>query len=98
LTDARCPICGKVYSIPEGRGRAMLETKFLRHKDACSLPRLGEMVRVGATLAVVDGIDEASGEFPRLTLHLPSGREEVLEAGEVGRVRDQDAARERFFG
>ena len=98
MTEAKCPICGKVYSIPEGRGRAMLETKFLRHKDACSLPSLGEIVRVNASLAVVDGVDEDRGQFPLLTVHLPSGREEVLEAGEVGRVRDQDAARERFFG
>jgi len=87
-----------VYSIPDGRGRVMLETKFLRHKDACSLPFLGEMVRVGASLAIVDGVDEGTGEFPLLTVHLPSGREQVLEAGQVGRVRDQDAARERFFG
>jgi len=56
------------------------------------------MVRVGASLAVVDGVDESKGEFPRLTVHLPSGRERVMEACDVGRVRDQDAARERFFG
>jgi len=98
LTEAMCPVCGKVYNIPEGRGRAITETKFLHHKDACSLPSLGEIVRVQAALAIVDGVDEGAGEFPMLTVHLPSGREQVLEAGQVGRVRDQEAARERFFG
>jgi len=38
LVDAACPICGKVYSIPEGRGREMVVTKFLAHKDVCQLP------------------------------------------------------------
>ena len=97
MTEARCPICGKTYNIPEGRSRTAMETKFLHHKDSCTLPCLGEIVRVSTALAVVDGIDEDT-EYPLLTLHLPSGREEVLEASQVGRVRDQEAARERFFG
>jgi hypothetical protein len=74
-----------------------METRYLHHKDSCSIPRLGEIVRVNAALAVVDGVDEGH-DVPLLTVHLPSGREEVLEAGQVGRVRDQEEARERFFG
>lgn len=75
----------------------MVETKFLRHKDTCSLPTFGEIVRVNAALAIVDGMDEGAGGFPLLTVHLPSGREEVLEASQVGRIRNQEEARERFF-
>lgn len=75
----------------------MVETKFLRHKDTCSLPCLGEIVRVNAALAIVDDVDRGE-EFPMLTVHLPSGGERVLEASQVGRVSDQEAARERFFG
>ena len=97
MTEVRCPICGKMYSIPKGRGRAMVETKFLHHKDSCNLPTLGEIVRVNAALAIVDGVDEGAGGFPLLTVHLPSGREEVLEASQVGRIRSQNEARERFF-
>ena len=97
MTEARCPICGKVYSIPEGASRRVVETKFLRHKDACRVPELGELVRVGGALAIVDGVDRG-GEFPLLTVHLPSGRESVVRVAVVGRVRDQDATRERFFG
>ena len=97
MTEAVCPICGKIYRIPEGPGRAMVETRFLHHKDTCTLPRLGEIVRVNAALAIVDDVDNGE-EFPLLTLHYPSGRESVVRAGVVARVRDQEAARERFFG
>jgi len=98
LVEARCPVCGKVYNIPEGTSRMVVETKFLKHKDACRLPVLGDLVRVGGALAIVDGVDEGPGEFPLLTVHYPSGRESVLEVAMVGRVRDMDEARERFFG
>ncbi len=76
----------------------MVETKFLHHKDTCDLPRLGEIVRVQAALAIVDEVDNGEGNYPVLTVHLPSGRERVLGVWDVGRVRDQEAARERFFG
>ena len=98
MVEARCPICGKVYDVPEGAGRAMVETRFLRHKDRCRVPEVGELVRVQSALAIVDGVDTTSGAYPRLTLHYPSGREVELGAAEVARIRDQDAARERFFG
>ena len=45
----------------------------------------------------LSGVDEGA-EFPLLTVHYPSGRESVVRAGVVARVRDQEAARERFFG
>lgn len=98
MVEARCPICGKVFNIPEGRGRAMVETRFLHYKDACDLPSLGEIVRVDPALAIVDAVDEGEGDYPLLTVHLPSGRERVLVVGDERRVRDQKAARERFFG
>ena len=98
MVEARCPVCGKVYNIPEGASRRVVETKFLRHKDTCRVPELGEMVRVSGALAIVDDVNEGSEEFPLLTVHYPSGRESVLRAAEVGRVRDQDVARDRFFG
>ena len=98
MTEAVCPICGRTYNIPDGRGRAMVETRFLRHKDACRLPGVGDVVRVGNTLGVVDEVDGGPGDFPVVTVHYASGREIALRAYAVGRVRDQEAARERFFG
>lgn len=98
MAEARCPVCGRVFNIPEGTGRAMVEGKFLRHKDSCRVPEVGELVRVRSNLAIVDEVDVDSEEFPVLTVRYQSGRESVLGASLVGRVRDQERARERFFG
>ena len=46
MVDAMCPVCGKAYAIPEGRGREMVVTKFLSHKDTCKLPEEDEFVKV----------------------------------------------------
>ena len=98
MAEARCPVCGKVYNIPDGVGRTMIETKFLKHKDRCRVPEVGEFVRVRSALVIVDEVDGESEEFPVLTVRYPSGRESVVGASQVGRVQDLAVARERFFG
>ena len=49
--EVACPVCGKVLDIPVGRGMAMVETHFLRHKEACGLPREDEYVCVASRVA-----------------------------------------------
>jgi hypothetical protein len=98
LTEARCPVCGRTYDIPEGTGRAMVETNFLRHKDRCRVPKVGELVRARGSVVVVEGVDRAPGGYPVLTVRYASGRESVLSVAQVQRIRDQGAAKARFFG
>jgi hypothetical protein len=98
MAEARCPVCGRLFKVPAGPGRAMVETRFLGHKDGCRVPVAGEFVRVQGYVALVEQVDDGSEEYPLLTVRYPSGRESVLRAAVVYAIEDQEAARERFFG
>jgi hypothetical protein len=98
MAEARCPVCGRVFNVPEGPGRAMIEAKFLRHKDGCRVPEVDKFVRVTSYVALVEEVDVASEEYPLLTVRYPSGRASVVRAAVVYCIEDQEAARERFFG
>jgi hypothetical protein len=98
LTEAECPICGKVYRIPEGRGRAVVETFFLRHKDSCRLPAEDEFVRVGTIVGVVMEVHDDGKRKPLCTVQYPSGRMRDFRAREVKRFEDQEEGRRRFYG
>jgi len=97
MTDVTCPVCGKTFSIPEGRGRAVVESHFLRHKDACRLPREDEFVRVTSRVGVVVEVRDGPRGFPVLTVQFPSGRMRDLGACEVAVVPDQEEGRRRFY-
>jgi hypothetical protein len=96
LADAICPVCGKVYNITNGRNRWGVEGLFLKHKDNCTVPEVGEYIRVLSTVARVVSVDEDSEEFPLVEVVKPSGRHGVYRLGSIGRVRDQGEAAERF--
>ena len=98
MADVTCPICGKTYTIPEGRGRVMVETRFLQHKDACRLPSEDEYVRVMSRVGVVVEVRDGPRGFPVLTVQFPSGRMRDLGASEVAVVPDQEEGRRRFYG
>jgi hypothetical protein len=97
MTDVTCPVCGKAYSIPEGRGRAMVETTFLRHKDSCELPREDDYVRFASSVGVVVEVRDGPRGFPVLTVQFPSGRMRDLGACEVAVVPDQEEGLRRFY-
>lgn len=98
MADAECPICGKVYRIPEGKGRWMIGDKFLEHKDNCSLPKEDEFVQVGSRVGVVIEMHPMPGKpFPRFTVQFPSGREDVFPSHQVERVKDQAEGKLRFY-
>ena len=97
MTEVQCPICGKGYTIPEGRARTVTETYFLRHKDRCRLPAEDEFVLVRYTVAIaVERSDGARG-FPLFTVQYPSGRTRAFPASEVKRFEDQEEGRWRFY-
>ena len=96
MVDVTCPVCGKTYTIPEGRGRAIVETHFLRHKDRCELPREDEYVRVRGRIGVVIEADVDTDPYPRFEVQMPSGRNSTFRASEVVRV-DQEEGRRRFY-
>ena len=97
MTEVQCPICGKGYTIPEGRARTVTETYFLRHKDRCRLPAEDEFVRVGTTVAVTIEINDKRQGFPHFTVQYPSGRMRDFRASEVKRFEDQEEGRRRFY-
>ena len=96
MVEARCPVCGKVYNIPDSGNRWAVEGFFLKHKDACTVPDVGEYVRVMSTVARVVSVDIGSEEYPIVEVVKPSGRRGVYRLGALGRVRDQGEAAERF--
>jgi hypothetical protein len=91
-------VCGRPFNVPEGPGRAMIETRFLRHKDGCRVPVAGEFARVQSYVVIVEEVDGETEEHPLLTVRYPSGCESVVRAAVVYAIEDQEAARERFFG
>ena len=97
MVDAACPICGKRYHIPQGRGREMVVTKFLAHKDNCQLPSEDEFVKVGGRVGIVVDIDEGRGATPLFEVQMPSGRTTMFSAAEVNRLPDQDEGRRIFY-
>ena len=72
MVDAVCPICGKSYSIPSGRGREMVVTKFLVHKDNCQLPEEDEFVKVGGRVGIVVDSHSRVGRYPAYEVQMPS--------------------------
>lgn len=97
MPDAECPVCGKVYQIPEGRGREMVISKFLDHKDHCQLPAEDEYVRLGGRVGVVVEVKRGRTGFPRFEVQLPSGRNRHFSASEVVRFEDQEEGRRLFY-
>lgn len=98
MANAICPICGKRYIIPEGRGRELVVTKFLAHKDACQLPAEDEFVSIGGRVGVVVDTHNANpGRIPTFEVQMPSGRTSLFHAAEVTRIEDQDEGRRRFY-
>ena len=91
MVNAICPVCGKGYAIPLGRGREMVVTKFLAHKDD------DEFVMVGGRVGVVVDIQPNVTEFPLYEVQMPSGRSNIFHAAEISRVGDQDQGRQRFY-
>ena len=88
MTEVHCPVCGKAYDIPEGKGRAIVETYFLRHKDHCQLPAEDEFVHVVGKVAIVVEVADGAGRFPVFTVQYPSGRMRDYRAREVVRFED----------
>ena len=97
MTEVQCPICGKGYTIPEGRARVIVEGHFLRHKDRCRLPAEDEFVRVGTTVAIAVEVNDKRQGFPHFTVQYPSGRTRDFRASEVKRFEDQEEGRRRFY-
>jgi hypothetical protein len=97
MADAICPVCGKAYAVPDGRGREMVVTKFLAHKDACELPREDEFVKVGGRIGVVIETQESMARYPLYEVQMPSGRSNTFHASEVHRIEDQEDGRRRFY-
>jgi hypothetical protein len=97
LARAICPICGRHYTVPEGRGREMVITKFLAHKDNCELPKEDEFVRIDGRVGVVLECNDGKGQYPSYEVQMPSGRTSVFPASKVERLSDQDEGKRRFF-
>ena len=97
MVDACCPICGKSYTIPEGRGRELVVTKFLAHKDMCELPEEDEFVKVGGRVGIVVESHQGRETFPTFEIQMPSGRSVVFHASEVKRLEDQEDGRRQFY-
>ena len=74
----------------------MVEGKFLRHKDNCTLPCEDEFVKVGGRIGVVIEANIDANPYPRFEVQMPSGRTNTFRASEVIRV-DQDDGRRRFY-
>ena len=97
MVGAVCPICGKGYAIPTGRGREMVVTKFLTHKDTCKLPGDDEFVKVGNRVGIVIDTHAITTDYPLFEIQMPSGRSNVFHASEVTRLDDQESGRRKFF-
>ncbi len=97
MIDAICPVCGKGYAIPTSRGKEMVVTKFLSHKDHCQLPDENEFVKVGGRVGIVVESHAGRDEFPFFEVQMPSGRSNVFRASEVVRLDDQDTGRNKFY-
>lgn len=97
MVEVQCPICGKIYNIPEGRGRAMVETRFLHHKDSCKIPREDEFVKVGNRVGIVVEVLKRQRAFPKLTVQFPSGNMQEYGASEIVYPEDQEKSRAEFF-
>ena len=97
MVDAVCPVCGKGYAIPSGRGREMVVSKFLAHKDACRLPEEDEFVKVGGRIGIVIDTHTSVAKYPLYEIQMPSGRSNTFHASEVTRMDDQDHGRRKFF-
>lgn len=97
MINAICPVCGKGYTIPLGRGKEMVVTKFLAHKDDCRLPDDDEFVMVGGRVGVVVDTQPNVTEFPLYEVQMPSGRSNIFHAAEISRLGDQDQGRHRFY-
>ena len=96
MVDAVCPVCGKRYSIPKGRGREMVVTKFLSHKDNCRLPDEDEFVKVGGRVGIVIDVNDGRG-IPLFDVQMPSGRTNTFRASEITRMPDQSEGRRIFY-
>ena len=96
MVEARCPICGKLYNITDGRNRWGVEGLFLKHKDNCRLPEPGELVRVMSAVAMVVAVYPEAEEWPVVEVRFPSGRVGEYRLSALGGFVDQDAAAERW--
>lgn len=97
MTNAICPVCGKLYKIPDGKGRWMIGDKFLAHKDACQLPTEDEFVSIAGRVGVVTEVHAGGRKYPKFTVQFPSGREQTFPASKVERFPDQVEGRKRFY-
>lgn len=97
MVDAVCPVCGKAYAIPSGRGREMVVTKFLTHKDSCQLPREDEFVKVGGRVGIVIETQTNVADYPLYEVQMPSGRSNMFHASELSRFEDQDTGKRIFY-
>ena len=97
MVEARCPVCGRLYEIAGSGNPRGVESKFLKHKDNCTVPRPGDFVRVVSSVVRVLDVDEVSEEFPLLEVKYPSGRTGIYRLALVGRVKDQGWAAEMFI-
>jgi hypothetical protein len=97
MSKAVCPVCGKSYSIPKGRGREMVFTKFLMHKDNCTLPAEDEFVKVGGRIGIVIETQVGRDAYPVYEVQMPSGKANVFRASEITRLNDQELGRRTFF-
>ena len=97
MVSAICPVCGKGYTIPVSRGREMVVTKFLAHKDSCQLPGEDEFVKVGGRIGIVIDTQTRVAEYPLFEIQMPSGGSNMFHAAEVSRLEDQDLGRRKFF-
>jgi hypothetical protein len=96
LVEARCPVCGKLYNITDSRNRGAVEGHFLKHKDNCRLPEPGEFIRIESMVVRVLSVDRESEDFPMVEVVFPSGRRGIYMMANVGGVRDQGKAAERY--
>ena len=97
MVSAICPVCGKGYAIPDGRGKEMVVTKFLAHKDTCQLPGEDEFVKVGGRIGIVIDTQSSVADYPLYEIQMPSGRSNMFHAAEVSRIPDQDQGRRKFY-
>lgn len=75
----------------------MVVTKFLAHKDSCTLPSEDEFVKVGGRIGIVIEAQESVADYPLYEVQMPSGRSNVFRAAEVSRIDDQDRGRRSFY-
>lgn len=96
--EARCPVCGRVYDIDGSSNPKAMEGHFLKHKDSCTVPRPGDLVRAFSNLARVVEVDGDSEEYPLVEVEYASGRRGVYRLSALGRVADPASAETRFRG